>query len=70
MNPDKTTERLEEISELLSNPDLDIKSAMEYFEEGVNLVKSSYDEIKKASGKITELKKELDKYSEIKFDEE
>lgn len=70
MNPDKTLEKLDEISKKLSNPDLDIQSAMDLFEDGVKLVKSSYEEISKANGKITELKKELDKYSEIKFDEE
>lgn len=70
MNPEKTIERIEEISEKLTNPEIDTKTAMEYFEEGMNLVKNCYDEIKAASGKVTELKKELEKYTEIKFDEE
>ena len=61
---------MEEISTNLSNPDLDVQSALMLFEEGVDIVKQNYEEIKQANGKITELKKELDKYSEIKFDEE
>lgn len=70
MNPEKSLKRLEEISANLSNPDLDVQSALMLFEEGVDIVKQNYEEIKQANGKITELKKELDKYSEIKFDEE
>ena len=70
MNPEKSLKRLEEISTNLSNLDLDVQSALMLFEEGVDIVKQNYEEIKQANGKITELKKELDKYSEIKFDEE
>lgn len=70
MNPDKNIEKLEEISKKLSNSELDINSAMKLFEEGVMIVKSSYEEISQANNKIVELKKELNKYSEIKFDEE
>ena len=70
MNSKKDIQRLEEIVELLNMPETDLDQAISLFEEGVKLVKSSYDEIQKASGKITELKKELDSYSEVKFDEE
>lgn len=70
MKPEKSIARLEEISSILSNPDLDVKTALSLFEEGVGLVKESYEEIKQANGRITELKKELSQYSEIKFDEE
>lgn len=70
MNSEKDIQRLEEIVELLNMPETDLDQAISLFEEGVKLVKSSYDEIQKASGKITELKKELDSYSEVKFDEE
>ena len=70
MSPEKTIARLDEISSILSNPDVDVKTALSLFEEGVQLVKESYEEIRLANGKITELKKELNKYSEIKFDEE
>ena len=70
MNPEKTIQRLNEIETLLSNPELDVKTALELFEEGVQLIKQSYEEIKQANGKVVELKRELDKYTEIKFDEE
>lgn len=70
MNQEQSLKRLEAISAELSNPDLDVQSALSLFEEGVEIVKQNYEEIKQANGRIFELKKELDKYSEIKFDEE
>ena len=70
MNQEQSLKRLEEISEILSNPSIDVKSALALFEEGVSIVKANYDELSKANGRVTELKRELDKFSEIKFDEE
>ena len=70
MNQEQSLKRLEEISSVLSDPKTDVKSAMALFEEGVNIVKENYDEIKQAKGRVLELKRELDRFSEIKFDEE
>ena len=70
MKPQELNNRIDEISALLSDPNIDIKTALSLFEEGVGLVKTGYDEIKSANAKITELKQVLDSYSEIKFDEE
>jgi len=70
MKMEESISRLEEIAGILSNPELDVKTALSLFEEGVDLVKENYEEIKRANGRITELKKELNNYSEIKFDEE
>ena len=70
MKPQELNNRIDEISALLSDPNIDIKTALSLFEEGVSLVKTGYDEIKSANAKITELKQVLDSYSEIKFDEE
>lgn len=70
IEPEKNIKRIEEISAILSSPDVDMSTALSLFEEGVQLIKSNYEELKLADGKITELKKELNKYSEIKFDEE
>lgn len=70
IEPEKNIKRIEEISAILSSPDVDMSTAMSLFEEGVELIKANYEELKRADGKITELKKELNKYSEIKFDEE
>ena len=70
MNQEQSLKRLEEISNVLSDPKTDVKSAMALFEEGVNIVKENYDEIKQAKVRVLELKRELDRFSEIKFDEE
>lgn len=70
MDKAQDIKRLEEITQSLNAPETDIDDAISLFEEGVKIVKANYEEIKKASGKITELKKELDSYAEIKFDAE
>ena len=69
MNPENSIEKLEEISTKLNNENLEINEALNLFEEGVNIIKQDYETIKKAKGRVVELKKELDKYSEVKFDE-
>ena len=46
MNPQELNVRLDEISALLSDPNIDVQSALSLFEEGVNLVKSGYEEIR------------------------
>lgn len=70
IEPEKNIKKIEEISAILANPDTDMATALSLFEEGVEIIKTNYEELKLADGKITELKKELNKYSEIKFDEE
>ena len=70
MNQEESIKRLEDISNKLSDPSTDVKTALNLFEEGVKIVEENYEELKKASGRVTELKKELDKFSEIRFDEE
>lgn len=69
MDFEKSIEKLEEIVSKLNDPSTTIDESIKYFEEGVTLVKENYTELEKASGKITALQKELDKYTEIKFDE-
>jgi len=70
MNQEQSIKRLEEISSQLLDPSVEVKTALTLFEEGVKIVEENYNELKKASGRVTELKRELDKFSEIKFDEE
>lgn len=70
MNQEQSIKRLEEISNILADPKTDVKSAMGLFEEGVSIVKANHDEIMKAKGRVLELKRELDRFTEIKFDEE
>lgn len=70
MNQEQSIKRLEEISSVLADPKTDVKTAMSLFEEGVGIVKQNHDEIKEAKGRVLELKRELDRFSEIKFTEE
>jgi exodeoxyribonuclease VII small subunit len=53
--------RLQEISSLLDNDELDLESAMNLYEEGVELSRSCIKTLKEAEIKITEIKKKLDK---------
>lgn len=69
MNFEKSIQELEEIVEKLNNKDITIEESVKLFEAGVEIVKVNYEMLEKASGKVTALQKELDKYTEIKFDE-
>ena len=53
--------RLQEISNLLDNDDLDLETAMKLYEEGVELSRSCIHTLKEAEVRITEIKKKLDK---------
>jgi exodeoxyribonuclease VII small subunit len=53
--------RLQEISNLLDNDDLDLETAMKLYEEGVELSRSCIQTLKEAEVRITEIKKKLDK---------
>ncbi|MBP3629954.1 MAG: exodeoxyribonuclease VII small subunit [Clostridia bacterium] len=68
MKAEESVKRLEEIAKALESQDLDIERATKLFEEGVSIIKENYEQLKSASAKVTILKNELDKYSEIKFD--
>ena len=68
MKAEESVKRLEEIAKELESQDLDIERATKLFEEGVSIIKENYEQLKSASAKVTILKNELDKYSEIKFD--
>ena len=70
MNQEESLKRLEEISNILADPKVDVKTAVKLFEEGVNIVRLNHDEIKSAKGRVLELKRELERFTEIKFDEE
>jgi exodeoxyribonuclease VII small subunit len=59
--------RLQEISNLLDNDELDLETAMKLYEEGVELSSSCIQTLKEAEVRITEIKKKLDK---IKTDDE
>ena len=53
--------RLQEISNLLDNDELDLENAMKLYEEGVELSRSCIQTLKEAEVRITEIKKKLDK---------
>ena len=53
--------RLQEISSLLDNDELDLESALKLYEEGVELSRSCIKTLKEAEVRITEIKKKLDK---------
>ena len=53
--------RLQDISNLLDNDELDLETAMKLYEEGVELSRSCIYTLKEAEVRITEIKKKLDK---------
>jgi exodeoxyribonuclease VII small subunit len=52
--------RLQEISVLLDNDELDLDTAMKLYEEGVELSRSCIKTLKEAELKVTEIKKKLE----------
>jgi exodeoxyribonuclease VII small subunit len=52
--------RLQEISNLLDNDELDLETSLKLYEEGVELSRSCIQTLKEAEVKITEIKKKLD----------
>jgi exodeoxyribonuclease VII small subunit len=67
-NFEQDLSRLEEISRILEEDNLELEDAISLFEEGVKLSKSCLKMLKEAELKITELKDELGKISH--FDED
>ena len=59
--------RLQEISNLLDNDELDLETALKLYEEGVELSRSCIQTLKEAEVRITEIKKKLDK---VKIEDE
>jgi exodeoxyribonuclease VII small subunit len=57
--------RLEEISRTLEEDDVELEHAISLFEEGVKLSQSCLKTLKDAELKITELKSQLEKFSNI-----
>jgi exodeoxyribonuclease VII small subunit len=57
--------RLEEISRILEEDNVDLEKAISLFEEGVKLSKTCLKTLKIAELKITELKRELGKLTQV-----
>jgi exodeoxyribonuclease VII small subunit len=65
---EKELTRLEEISRVLEEDDVELEKAMSLFEEGVKLSKTCLNTLKEAELKITELKSELGKITNVEED--
>ncbi|MBX3007466.1 MAG: exodeoxyribonuclease VII small subunit [Melioribacteraceae bacterium] len=66
-NFEENVNRLQEISDLLENPETGLEDSIKLYEEGINLAKICYDTLKSAELKITELKQTLE--TKINFNE-
>ena len=67
-NFEQDLSRLEEISRLLEEDNVDLEEAVSLFEEGVKLSKYCVQTLKKAELKITELKSDLGKITQAEED--
>ena len=67
-NFEQDLSRLEEISRLLEEDNVELEGAISLFEEGVKLSKSCLKTLKEAELKITELKNELGKILHVEED--
>ncbi len=63
MKFEKALERLQEIVEILEEGNIDIEKSLEFYEEGINLIKQCSSKLKKIENKIALL-------NEIDEDEE
>ncbi len=61
---EKALERLQEIVETLENGNIDIEKSLEYYEEGINLIKKCSSKLKKIENKIA-LLNEIDEDEEV-----
>jgi exodeoxyribonuclease VII small subunit len=64
-NFEQDLSRLEEISRILEEDNVDLEKAISLFEEGVKLSKTCLKTLKEAELKITELKSELGKLTHV-----
>ena len=65
MNYEEAIKELEKIAKELENGDVKIDEAVKLFEKSVELSKICFENLKQTEGKITMLKKELDKMVEV-----
>ena len=67
-NFEQDLSRLEEISQILEEDGVELEEAISLFEEGVKLSKSCLKTLKQAELKVTELKSELGKLTQVEED--
>ena len=56
--------RMEEISSILENPNLNIDEGVKLYEEGVSLAKECLAQLQEVKGKVNIIKKDLEVYKE------
>lgn len=59
-NFEKSLKRLQDISELLENQDVDIESSINLYEEGIKIAKDCYKILNEAELKVSKLKEQLE----------
>lgn len=64
MSYEEAIKEMEEIIEKLENEQLPLKKAQEFFERASDLAKFSQEELSKTTGKLYQIKKELDQITE------
>ena len=64
MNYEEAIKELEEIIDKLSNEQLPLKTAEQLFERATFLAKFAQEELSKTTGKLYQIKKELDQITE------
>ena len=64
-NFEQDLSRLDEISRILEEDNVELEIAISLFEEGVKLSKTCFKTLKEAELKITELKSELGKLTQV-----
>ncbi len=57
---EESLSRLQEISEILESPEVDLEESIKLYEEGIKLSKICYTKLENAELKVTQLKDELD----------
>ena len=67
-NFEQDLSRLEEISQILEEDGVELEEAISLFEEGVKLSKSCLKTLQQAELKVTELKSELGKLTQVEED--
>jgi len=69
MKLEENFEKLKKITEKLENGKVGLDESVKLFEEGAELVKQCLEELKKIKGKISIIKKDVEKFVEEEVEE-
>lgn len=70
MNLEENLEKLKDITEKLESGKIGLDDSVKLFEEGAELVKQCLKDLKTIKGKITVIKKDIDKFVEEEIENE